>query len=1366
MRPSGRWLLCTIVLLGLAREIATGATPGWSVLESGPSRLTIEIEVAEPAETSGALQVAGFPGLDLLGSTWVPTLSLPIAVPPDGDVSIRAVIEGLHPISLGAGHGGDSTGEAPPSRLRPVDALGFVQRGEPSWAADLRLVALRVFSLRRGSGGEWLAPQRIRIECEFSTGGRRGASGRIAAAGQGMRCRAAVNAAQAESWRRVPAPSTTLLRGDGFETATNPWVRLRISQRGLYEISAADLDAAGIDTADLELTQLRLFCGAAGALPDTGNASTLPAWMEPCALLIEDDGDGAWDAATRVYFLGNGPDGWRSDLDLTAPEPIDRYYSHPYSTHFTYWLTWGGNFTTEPLRMTQQAASPEDRPRLEVATGRSHHEENRISVTRPREPTLDWPRFYAVEVRANLSDLGASVTVPLSGLLPNSAATAQVALWGSTWGVAGAGNDHDAFLKINGTRLASAQWDDITRRVVTVPIDTVRASNVVALYVTRRPDSHGVPVSDGVLLDWVEIDYRKRLRAEQDSLEFWAPATQAADSAYRVSGLSSADGWLLLDASSLRRPRLLVPQVVADGVGFAAEFAVAPAGEAAHLVLVPRARAARPAAVERVSWKDGWLRQRTAAVDYLIVTPAELNDPAETIKQHRATRFYGADGDTERTARVAQVDIEQVFDEFAWGQHDPVALRIFIAHARNFWWGSETAPPLSHVLFLGDAYYDARDHLKAGGRDLVPGYLWYDWRVAHYATELPDFYGDDWFGLLDGPGDEQIDLAIGRIPAANESQAFAMVRKVIANETSPPRDAWRTRLLFSADDICQGNQPDNLGYAHMSQSERLCRGGGPVDALLEKIYLFEYGAQCRYERKPQATQDLLGLLAQGALLFNFVGHGSEIQLATERLLELSSISSLANYDRPFLMVTASCAVGKFAQGGDGLGVQAMRLANRGALAVVSATSTASSYSNFNLNLALLRALFPEQRLLPTRAFGPALVQAKWVTQDDNNDLRYSLLGDPGSRFAVPDGSIELQLEGVPGVVADSDTLIRGAGALLRGRILDAAGVPEPRFSGEAEVLVLDSDILRSPSPDIPSYDYQLPGARVFSGTVPVSGGEFTCPFFVPTALRSGPRGPARVYVYAKRSSGGGTVRVRDAGGARAGLFIPEEREPAYNDTLGPVIDLRWENPGEPVRVGSRVLATLADSSGIYVAALAPSRSVVVTVQDPDGRMLVARDLAAAVTFDSDFREASLTYVLPAGLPSGKRLTLKLAASDNLGRRSDAALVFHIGAADTLQPLLRGVFNIPNPTQGTTRFLFEITRESQLEVAIYTVTGHRIVRLPGGTFAPARAREVGIPWDGRDADGDPVSNGLYFYRATATDSDRRREERIERLVILR
>ncbi|MBM3316921.1 MAG: hypothetical protein FJY75_03620, partial [Candidatus Eisenbacteria bacterium] len=226
------------------------------------------------------------------------------------------------------------------------------------------------------------------------------------------------------------------------------------------------------------------------------------------------------------------------------------------------------------------------------------------------------------------------------------------------------------------------------------------------------------------------------------------------------------------------------------------------------------------------------------------------------------------------------------------------------------------------------------------------------------------------------------------------------------------------------------------------------------------------------------------------------------------------------------------------------------------------------------------------------------------------------------------------------------------------------------------------------------------------------------------------------------------------------------REPAPGDTLGPVIVLQWEAPGETPRAGSRLTAELTDDSGIYVAGLAPPRSVVWTVEDLHGRLLVAEDLAGRVDFGEDYRSATVAFELPAALPGGEPLTLALEASDNLGRRSRASLDFVFGGAVSPGPLLGLVYNMPNPTEGGTRFFFEIGRDADVGVDIYTATGRKIVTLPGDRFTPARAREVGIHWDGRDADGDRLANGLYFYRVAARDAAGRREERVERLAVLR
>lgn len=1378
--------------------------PCWSVTEASPGRVRVRVEIGEPRWIPGAgggsLLVPGFFGEAAVLGAWFPIVSLPTALPPDGGCSVEVSVEGLRPVgkrldqliradsAIQPGEPENKGGtagvvsESPEgghSPWRAADPDGFVETGSPQWAGEVRLLPLRVFPFRPDAAGWLHGAQAIEIVITFTPGAAQG-RGEPAGMGAGrsesgpvagMAALArdiVINPAQVGAWLR-PAPALPKLarEGDSFATATSPWLRIEVRQRGLYVLTAADLEDAGVTPSEVDLAQLRLFAASPGAVPESLAYAELPSWMEPCALHLEDDGDGIWDDETRLYFLGQGPDGWYDDLDLTPPSAEDRYYTHPHAAAFHYWLCWGGAFATPPVWIEERDAQPQGGPLLQVGTAHVHVDPNLFQDLRPRQRGLEWPRFYALSVRASTANLGASLWAALPAEpVAGPPATVRAALWGKTWGNPD-GYDHHAVVLVNGDTLGVASWEGLKRAVISDSLEEVSTENLVALYVPQRYRALGEAITDLVYLDWAEFDYTRFLDASEDSLDFWVSREAAAGHTIRVTGLDSADGWLLLDAGSFRRPVALAPVISAQGGAYVADFHLEPEEAESHLVLLQRSRAATPHAVTRVVAEGGgWLRERSAAVDYLIVTAPELSAPAAALAGHRAGHFHGAAGDTLRSAAVSVVTTQAVFDEFSWGQHDPAALRNFIAFARDAWRGGQEGAQLSHALLLGDGSQDPRNYLQGSATELVPAAFMYTWQYQTWTDWDPAYLGDDWFALLDGPDDRRVDLHLGRLPVSTATQAWGVVRKIIDYETSASLGDWRSRLVFVADDVCQGIDADDLGYTHMIQTERLCRAAVPGDARLEKIFLYEYGSECRYDRKPQATQDLLAAIEEGALLVNYVGHGSDVQLADERLLDQSSIASLANTGKPFLLITASCAVGRFAGEEAGLAVQAVRLAERGALATLSATATASSWINFDLNRFMLQELFPEGSLCASRALGPALSAAKWASLDEN-DHRYCLLGDPDSRFAAPEQRVRLWIEGVPGVSAGADTLLRGGGAVLAGEVLDASGMPG-LYEGEADILVLDSDILREPpSEGWESTDYQLPGARIFSGQVPVSEGRFSCPFFVPTALRVGTRGPARAYAYARQADEGSPVGEAggDGIGALGDLFIPEIRLTS-TDSLGPEIHLAWENP-EAIQAGSVLWATLGDSSGIYVAALLPSRSVVLTIADADERVLVAEDLAASVSFGGDYRSGWLRYAIPEGLPAGEPLTLALEASDNLGRRTREELAFQLtGAGGAADALLGMVFNLPNPMETETRFFCELAREADLEIVLYTVSGKKIATLPGGRFTPGRAGQVGIPWDGRDGDGDPVANGLYFYRLLAREPDGSSAERIERLVVLR
>ena len=83
---------------------------------------------------------------------------------------------------------------------------------------------------------------------------------------------------------------------------------------------------------------------------------------------------------------------------------------------------------------------------------------------------------------------------------------------------------------------------------------------------------------------------------------------------------------------------------------------------------------------------------------------------------------------------------------------------------------------------------------------------------------------------------------------------------------------------------------------------------------------------------------------------------------------------------------------------------------------------------------------------------------------------------------------------------------------------------------------------------------------------------------------------------------------------------------------------------------------------------------------------------------------------------------------------------------------------PNPFNSATRLRFELHREQNVELCIYSPTGQRVVTLVTGGL-PAGSHHV--VWDGRLADGRNAASGAYLVRLRA-DS----EEMIGKLLLLR
>jgi hypothetical protein len=133
----------------------------------------------------------------------------------------------------------------------------------------------------------------------------------------------------------------------------------------------------------------------------------------------------------------------------------------------------------------------------------------------------------------------------------------------------------------------------------------------------------------------------------------------------------------------------------------------------------------------------------------------------------------------------------------------------------------------------------------------------------------------------------------------------------------------------------------------------------------------------------------------------------------------------------------------------------------------------------------------------------------------------------------------------------------------------------------------------------------------------------------------------------------------------------------------------------------------------------------------------------------------LTFPL-TGLSEGSH-TLQLIAFDNFNLPAVASVEFNVKESGELA--IERFLIYPNPMQSSTSFTFTLSRDCDLTLDIYSVTGKKIHSFQ----TSGRQGFNAIPWDGRDKRGDRFANNTYFVKVRAS-VDGLKAEATERLVI--
>jgi hypothetical protein len=311
--------------------------------------------------------------------------------------------------------------------------------------------------------------------------------------------------------------------------------------------------------------------------------------------------------------------------------------------------------------------------------------------------------------------------------------------------------------------------------------------------------------------------------------------------------------------------------------------------------------------------------------------------------------------------------IDDLYDEFSFGEHNPAAIREFLSAATQAW---HTAP--HYLLLNGRASLDPRNYLGFGHLDFIPT------KIVQTASLMTA--SDDWFSDFNNTGIPAI--ATGRFPVSTPEEAALIAGRVAAYEGKSTNGPWTSQALMVADvdDTIDFTQASQIVQAQLPKNIRA------TDVFAGNMTI------------AQAQQDIISSINSGQLLVNYSGHGSEEEWSGDDLFNDTSATALTNGSSLPVFLLMNCLNGFFQDVYEvPLGVTLMLAPNGGAVAVVASSGLNLPDPQTVLNTAIVKnAMHP-----PYAALGDAIIQGKLAITDPDVRNTFNLFGDPAMKIKKP-----------------------------------------------------------------------------------------------------------------------------------------------------------------------------------------------------------------------------------------------------------------------------------------------------------------------------------------------------------------------------
>lgn len=734
----------------------------------------------------------------------------------------------------------------------------------------------------------------------------------------------------------VPDVSPTVAElNSSITKGASPWSHLqrsgrinpvtRSAQQMQFQIASGSAIKINVDHEGwYHVSQSQLV--AAGLSPFV-NPATLRLYAEgieqPILITGSRNGSGGFGSGAAVEFYGTGVD-------------------TPYANQRVYWLMSG-----------DQGGS---RIRYAVTGGSGSRPQSFPQTVELEEKTT----FFAALLR-NVPDhfFGAFVSsTPVDQVLSatnlspqNESGNLVVVLQGVSE------QSHNVTIGLNGVSLGDLSFagQDEGTATYTVPHDLLRdGDNTVTL--TAQDGEQDFSFVDHILLT-----YPHSYTADSDELKFTA---HGGDSVSINSFAQSPTE--VLDISSPNAPVILPFDVQGTQGNYTLNVKIAGFPSVTHTILALAGdQVGQPVSIT-ANQPSNWHSAQAGADVVMISAPDFLTQIAPLVQLRRS-----------QGKSVALVNVQDIYDEFNFGEKDPAAIREFLQTASGRW---RLAP--KYLLLVGDASMDPLNHLGFGYFDFVP--------TALVPTDQLTTASDDWFSDFANTGFAQI--ATGRLPVRTPEEAQTVVGKIVGYENGQAAGPWATQALMVAD--------ADDGVVPFTQQAQAIQSLLPPSLAVTDVFASSMTPDA-------ARQAVLAAINSGQLLVNYDGHGSVEVWSDENLLTDDAASSLTNGSRLPVFVIMNCLNGYFHDVFTESMAESLLLSNNGgAVAVWASSGLTSPDPQFQMDEAFTKAVFA-----PGETLGDAIQTAKSTIADSDVRRTFILFGDPLMHLQTPAISPSSQRQG-------------------------------------------------------------------------------------------------------------------------------------------------------------------------------------------------------------------------------------------------------------------------------------------------------------------------------------------------------------------